>query len=475
MTAGNRTLLSTLLLIALAAGAVAAAWFGIVKKDEAKDVKKAAEEKLYAFGPAKVKAITVEAKGETTALARSGDGWRLESPVPAAAERATVESIVDKMAELRRTSSIAQAPDAAALVRYGLSKPRAKVTLTLEDGKKETLLLGDENAFDGSAFVQTTGGAVELVPGDVKWSVERSAFDLREKRLLPFEDKDLQRVSVVTPRLSYELVREGDAWRLDAPAKERADDTTVSRVLGAIRGLRATAFLLPPQNDRALGLDRPRWKVKLVSGGGTRTLVIGGEAGGEASEKAGEKAGERAGGASAPHGEETGPRPLHAKLEGAAEVAVLAGGAVKDLEQDLFALRDKSVLHFDREKVAAAKFTVGGSAFEARKDSTAGRLAGLLWTLWSLKAKAFVDETGRSLAEHGLDHPARQVALLGADGKELDRLYVSADRGGKTFARSASSPRIVEIDGSALESLPKSAQDLSETPEPKPEAKTGRK
>jgi len=463
MTAGNRTLLSTLLLIALAAGAVAAAWFGIVKKDEAKDVKKAAEEKLYAFGPAKVKAITVEAKGETTALARSGDGWRLESPVPAAAERATVESIVDKVAELRRKSSITQAPDAAALVRYGLSKPRAKVTLTLEDGKKETLSLGDENAFDGTAFVQTTGGAVELVPGDVKWSVERSTFDLREKRLLPFEDKDLQRVSVVTPRLSYELVREGDAWRLDAPAKERADDTTVSRVLGAIRGLRATAFLRPPQDDRALVLDRPRWKVKLVSGGGTRTLVMN------------EKARERAGEATAPHGEETGPRPLHAKLEGAAEVAVLAAGSVKDLEQDLFALRDKSVLHFDREKVAAAKFTVGGSTFEARKDSTAGRLAGLLWTLWSLKAKAFVDETGRSLAEHGLDSPARQVALLGADGKELDRLYVSADRGGKTFARSASSPRIVEIEGSALESLPKSPQDLSETPEPKPEAKTGRK
>src|SRR3990172_11317734 len=110
MKAGNRTLLSTLLLIALAAGAVAAAWFGIVKKDEAKDVKKAAEEKLYAFGPAKVKAITVEAKGETTALARSGDGWRLESPAPAAAERATVEAIVDKVAELLRKSNITHAP-----------------------------------------------------------------------------------------------------------------------------------------------------------------------------------------------------------------------------------------------------------------------------------------------------------------------------------------------------------------------------
>ena len=454
MKARSSPLVSTIALLALAGGALAAAWFGIAKKDEVAQTKKAAEEKLYAFAPAKVKAITVEAKGETTALVRAGDGWRVESPVQADAERATVDALVDKVAELRRKSSVVSAPDPASLARYGFSQPRAKVTLTIEGGKVETLSLGDENAFDGTAFVRTTGGSVELVPGDVKWSLERSTFDLREKRLLTFDDKQLQRVSVVAPKLSYELVREGEGWRLDAPSKERADDATASRVLGAVRGLRATAFLRPPQDARTHGLDRPRWRVKLVSTGGTRTLLMG-------------EPGAREG--------EAGPRPLYAKLEGTAEVAVLPEGAAKDLEQDLFALRDKSVLRFDQDKVAAAKFTAGDSSFQAKKDSAAGRMASLLWSLSSLKAKAFADETGRALAEHGLDRPAREVALLAADGKELDHLYVSAERAGKTFARSASSPRIVEIDGAALASLPKSAQDLEEKAEVKPEAKAGRK
>jgi hypothetical protein len=102
-------------------------------------------------------------------------------------------------------------------------------------------------------------------------------------------------------------------------------------------------------------------------------------------------------------------------------------------------------------------------------------MASLLWTLASLRARAFADESGRALAEHGLDRPAREVALLGPDGKELDRLYLSAERGGKTFARSASSPRIVEIDALALASLPKSAQDLVGRPDSKPEAKAQRK
>ena len=459
MKARNRSLVSTLVLLAVAGGALAAAWFGIAKKDEAKEARKAAEEKLYAFAPARVKAITVAAKGDTTALARTGDGWRIESPVRADAERATVDSLVDGIAELRRKSSIAPAPDAAALARYGLSQPRATATLTLDDGKTETLALGDENAFDGTAFVRTTGGAVELVPGDVKWSVERSTFDLREKRLLPFEDKDLQRVSVTTPKLSYELVREGDAWRLEAPSREKADDATVSRVLGAIRGLRATAFLPPQQDDRALGLDRPRWKVKLVTQGGARALVIGAMPGEPPASKG-----------------EGAPRPLYARLEGATEMATVPESATTDLEQDLLALRDKSVLRFERDKVAAVRFTQGDSSFEAKKDAAPGRVASLVWALSSLRAKAFADETGRALARHGLDRPAREVALLGADGKELDHLYVSTERGGKTFARSASSPRIVEIDPASLASLPRSAQDLQEEKPLAPaEAKAGRK
>ncbi len=454
MKAARRSLLSTLVFLAVAGGAVAAAWFGIARKDESAQAKKAAEEKLYSFASAKVKAIVVQAKGDRTALSRAGDGWRIESPLKADAERATVDALLGRVAELRRKSSIATAPDAAALARYGLSQPRATVTLTLEDGKTETLALGDENAFDGTEFVRTTSGAVELVPGDVKWSVERSTFDLRDKRLLPFEEKDVKRVSIAAPKLSYELLREGESWRLDAPVKERADEATASRVLGALRGLRATAFSPAKQDDRALGLDHPRFTVKLASAAGTRTLHIGQSRAGEA---------------------DAGSAPLHAKLDGADEVATVSEDAAKDLDQDLFALRDKAVLRFDRDQVAAVKVIQGGSSFEGRKDAAPGRVASLLWTLSSLQAKAFADESGRALAEHGLDRPAREVALLSADGKELDHLYVSAERGGKTFARSASSPRIVEIDASALAGLPKTAQDLEEKPEAKPEAKAGRK
>jgi hypothetical protein len=321
MNARTRSLLPLLVLLAAAAGAVAYAYYGIGRRDDAAQAKKDADAKLYLFDPLKVKAITVEAKGNPTRLARAGQGWRIEAPVAADAERATVDALIDAIARLRRKASVAEKPDPAALATYGLASPRAKVTLAVEGGKDESLALGDDNAFDGTVFVRTTSGAVDLVAGDVKYEVERGTFDLREKRLLPFEEKDLARVEVTAPGGSYALARDGEAWRLAAPIQDKADADAVQRVLGAIRGLRATAFA-SAGDARAHGLDRPAWKVRLVDAkGASRTLLLARPR--------------------APTGAEAA-QGLYARLEGSEEVAKVADGAQQDLEPGLPALREKS-------------------------------------------------------------------------------------------------------------------------------------
>jgi hypothetical protein len=439
MKARSRTLLSTLLLLALAAGAVAYAWFGVEKKDQAAQARKDADAKLYAFDPEKVKAFTVTAKGATSRLERDGDGWRLTAPVAAPAERYAAQAVVDKVAGLRRKAAIAEKPDPAALAGYGLAKPRARVELTVDGGRSETLELGDENAFDGTVFVRTTSGAVELVPGDLRWTIEKEPFELRDKRLLPFEDAEVAKLEVAGPKRAYALARDGQAWKLTAPIAERADDTAAGRAAGAVRSLRATAFQAEDDAARK-ALAKPAWRVTLTRASGpARTLLLS---------------------------------PPYARLEGAGEVAKVPEDAARDLDQDLFALRDKKVLRFERDAAATLRFEgAGAPAFQVTKDTPGGRLAGLSWTLWSLQARAFADESGKRLAEHGLAPPAREVVVLGQDGKELDRLALSAEKAGKLYARGARAERIVEVDPAAVATLPRSAADLEEKPAPGAEAK----
>jgi hypothetical protein len=97
LRARTRTLLSTAGLLAIAAGAVAYAWFGVARQDQAAEARKEADAALYRFAPEKVKAFALTAKGATSRLEREGDGWRLSAPVAAPAERFAAQAVVDKV------------------------------------------------------------------------------------------------------------------------------------------------------------------------------------------------------------------------------------------------------------------------------------------------------------------------------------------------------------------------------------------
>ena len=158
------------------------------------------------------------------------------------------------------------------------------------------------------------------MPGEAR-SIERSTLDLREKRLLPVDEPDVARVEVTTPALSYTLARDGSAWRLDSPPGGKADEGTASRVVAAARLLRALQFL-PGGGDPGRALERPAWRVRVVDAKGAAHAVsiAQGTAAGKASE----------------------PRPLYARADGASEIARLADGAQKDLEQTASSLQDKT-------------------------------------------------------------------------------------------------------------------------------------
>lgn len=176
MTSRTRSLLSALALLAVAAGAVAFAWFGVARKDEAAAARKAAGQRLFAFEPAQVKALTLQAKGATTALARAGDGWRLEGERPAPAQEHVVDGLLAAVARLEKKAVLSPA-DGAALAQYGLATPEAQLTLTLDGGRRVELALGGENAYDGSRFVRTGDGTVALVDGEVAWRLTRGRQD----------------------------------------------------------------------------------------------------------------------------------------------------------------------------------------------------------------------------------------------------------------------------------------------------------
>lgn len=474
MNARTRTALTTLGLTAAAAGAAAWAFFGVEKGAQKEKELKETEARLVFFDKDKVKELLVEAKGEKTRLVHGADGsWQVAEPVKAPGDKGAAESILDKLVLLRKKSEVKKAgevKDDKELTPFGLAKPRAKVTVTPGTGTPEWVALGDDQPFDNSIYARSTDGAVALVGGDAKFPLEKATLDLREKRVLVFEDKDVKKVDVLGPSLAYGFERDGEHWKLTAPLPDRADDATVTKVLGALRSLRAEAFA--PADEKAMGLSKPRYTVELVrTDGSTWSLAIG-------------------------EGERAGKKQLFARRADGVipDVAVLPETAAKELEADTFALRDKTVVAFDRDKVAQVKLKVpsgelavkkemksvdGGPAEESwslvtPKQAPAKRwkISGFLYTLSSLKATAFTDESGKHAAELGFDKPVATILLLDGDGKELAKLELGREAAGKQAIRAAGSPRIFDVDKQRLSEMPRKVEDL-EDKEEKPAPKAG--
>lgn len=275
MKARARTAVATLALAGLAGGALLYAWYGVEKKGEAEAKGKEKAERLFAFEPGEVKELRVEAKGGSTHLVREPGGWR----IPALGEQAdgsAVDTMVERLAHIRRRAEIAPAPDEAALAGTGLAKPRVRVEASLEGGRKESLSLGDKSTFDGSLYVRTGAGPVFAVPADVEWSLDKGTEDLRDRTLLRFDQEQVQALRVEeNGKLAWAVERRPAkdgapaGWALTAPRSAPAQAGKVGSALQSLSWTRALHFADDSGKRTAeLGLGRPRRAFVLLGEGG---------------------------------------------------------------------------------------------------------------------------------------------------------------------------------------------------------------
>lgn len=450
------------------------AYLGVKKPAEAEEQKKEAEAKLFTFEKEKVKKVHLLAQGATMEFERAGDGWALVKPVKADADKPTVDAIVDKMAELKATRWMDV--DENAQKHFGLASPVQSVTLEVEGGAKHVLDLGATNAFDQSIYGRREGDTrAALLDSGARTTFDKSLFDAREKRVLVFEDKDLKKVAVtIAPEkkggkvTEYVLVKEAAKWALEKPLATAADDTTVNQILNGLRNLRATRYATEeaaPADLKKHGLDMPRGKIVLTmaADNAVKTLDLG-------------------------QVEEGGAKKIYAKRGEAGYVAEVAANAFDDLDKDVFALRDKTVVAFDREALTRVDFTaLDGTQLSVKREKkmkegqswaeeeftlTAPReapakkfkVSSLLYTLAGAKATAFAAEPApKDLKKFGLDKP-RVAAFYGAEGKLVGKLLVGEKKGDKIYAMAEGGPRVVELESKVLDEWPKNVEDLVEPP-----------
>jgi hypothetical protein len=456
---GKNPFLRTLVIVVLAGGVGAYLWFVESKKQATTDEKPA--EKVFAgFEKAKVKAITLaRTDGETLALVREGDGWKMTQPIAVAADSNEVDSLLSSVESLE-VSAVANA-NATSLTEYGLAPAHTTATLGRDGGEPVVLLLGDKAPADSGVYAKIPSSPrVFTVLSTYESAFEKKAFDLRDRDVLHVRRDDVKSIAVTGPQGAYALTRgDGNDWAFTAPFQSAAARWSVDSFIGSLESLRMDSVADENAKDlAAYGLSKPERTVALTLASGTqKTLEIG---------------------------KATTDGKHYARDSATSLVVVVPKVIAEDLSKGMNELRAKRVLDVAAYEVESLEIDKAGSISRfakanvkdkdgnenetwkllaggpgtAEKAVESGKLEDVLFKMGGVEATTFIDKP-EALSAYGLDKPILKATVQRTEGKGATWFEVGR-AGTKTFVRRASDAAVLEVDPAKVDELMKAVDGL---------------
>lgn len=264
---------TTLILLALLAGLGGFYYFS-----ERRGKKEPEANRIYSFQEEDVTLVTLRKGSEVIQLRREGEEWSITIPIQAKGDREVIQSLLFRLAQAQIDRVLEEHPKD--LGEFGLQNPSLQVEITLKDGQVlPPLLLGDRTPLGESIYAKLSNAErVFLVGSFVKSNLERPLQELQDRRLLVFETRDIKGIRLVYGKKVIRLAKEGETWKLEAPAVAEAHPGKVFSLLLTLKELKFKETLR--KRDGKLdqyGLVPPLAEVTLVKADGTELppLLIG--------------------------------------------------------------------------------------------------------------------------------------------------------------------------------------------------------
>jgi len=402
--------------------------------------------KILDLKQANISKIDIKKKGsDPVELAKDGSGaWQIVSPKEYRADQNTVSSFVSALASL--TSERLLDANASNPAQYGLADAGYEVDVIEKDGTAHRLLIGEEAPAGSSSYVALGGDPRLFMLGSYnKTSLVKSLNDLRDKRLLVFEQDKLSRVELTAKKQDIEFGRNKEQWQIVKPKPFRADDSKVEEL---IRKLADAKMDLSASDD-----DQKKAAAAFSSGTAVATAKVTDASGTEELQVRKNK------------------EDYYAKSS--------AVEGVYKIGSDLGTALDKTVDDFRNKKLFDLGFT-DPEKIELHDGAKAYFLTkgGSDW-FWSdgkkvdaIGAEAFIEKV-RDLAaskfvESGFGATELEVTATSNTGKSIEKVLI-AKAGDHYVAKRDGEPALYQLDPVVVTGLEKAAEDMKPAVEPKPE------
>lgn len=142
--------MTTVIALAALLVVVCVAYFAAVKHKEAKEKAADTSVNLLQLDTSKATKIDISNENGTISFEKESTGWVMPSDKDFLVKQEEVKTLLDPFSDLVATRCVVENKDSIA--EYGLDKPTAKVTITLDDGSTIVLSLGTTVPSEGGYY-----------------------------------------------------------------------------------------------------------------------------------------------------------------------------------------------------------------------------------------------------------------------------------------------------------------------------------
>ncbi len=405
--------------------------------------------KILSLKQEDISKIQIKKKGgEELDLAKGDAGkWQITAPKPLGADQEAVSSLLYTVSSLNADRLVDD--KTSDLSQYGLAQPSLELEVTTKDAKPQKLLLGDDTPAGSAVFAKLEGDArVFTIANYNKTSIDKTASDLRDKRLLTVDFDKLSQIELVSKKQDIEFGRNRQEWQIVKPKPLRADNYQVEEIVRKLRDAKMDASSTDADAKKAAAAFASGTQVataKVTDTASTQELQV-----------------------------RKSKDDYYAKSSAVPGIYKAPGDLGKDLDKNVDDFRSKKLFDFGFDEPSKVEVHDGAKAYFLTKG-------GQDW--WSADSKKMDPSSVQSLIDKirelsankfpdsGFTSPALEVTVTSNDGKRVEEVLISKS-GDNYIAKRDNEPALYQLDSSSVADLQKFAADLKPAP---PAPVTGKK
>ena len=235
------------------------------------------------FDPVSITELVYE-EPEPFKCIQEGDTWQMTQPITSSADSEEISYILTELERMQVSTFELDGENVQeSLSKYGLDKPRIKLTLTGGD-ERYGLAIGsvvssttDQHNDKNAVYVHSLHqGGIYTVTDDIFELLNKTPFDIRDKRIVDFQRGDVTAFEIQGGNESIIGKRlEKDLWEIEGKHKTFAEKQAVSDLIYGVDSLEATAYITDPSEDLSLyGLGNPSYNITFTMRGSEKPIAL---------------------------------------------------------------------------------------------------------------------------------------------------------------------------------------------------------